>query len=75
MPFQKCVLIPSEYYEKNVKYKIETNKTIMGRKNTDKQKPIKKKSNVQRSKQMGKKKLIRYVLNQMAKKRKTNSPH
>ena len=48
---------------------------MMDRKNTDKQKPIKKKkSNVQRSKQMGKKKLIRYVLNQMAKKRRKQIP-
>ena len=75
MPFQKSVLIPSRYYEKNVKNKIETNKNIMDQKNTDKQKPIKKKkSNVKRSKQMGKKKSIRYVLNQMAKKRRKQIP-
>ena len=46
----------------------------MGQKNTDKQKLIKKKSNVQSSKQTGKKKLIRYVLNQMAKKRRKQIP-
>ena len=48
---------------------------MMAQKNTDKQKLIKKKkSNVHRSKQMGKKKLIRYVLNQMAKKRRKQIP-
>ena len=76
MPFQKNMLIPSKYYEKNVKKsKIETNKNMTDWKNTDKQKPIKKKKfNVQRSKQMGKKKLIRYVLNQRAKKRRKQIP-
>ena len=64
-----------KYYEKNVKDKIETNKSMRDQKNTDKQKLIKKKkSNVQRSKQMGKKKSIRYVLNQMAKKRRKQNP-
>ena len=48
---------------------------MMARKNTDKQKPLKKKkSNVQRSKQAGKKSSIRYVLNQMAKKRRKKIP-
>ena len=48
---------------------------MMDQKNTNKQKLIKKKiSNVQRSKQMGKKKSIRYVLNQMAKKRRKQIP-
>ena len=75
MPFQKSVLIPSEYYEKNVKNKIKTNRNMMAQKNTDKQKLLKKKkSNVQRSKQAGKKSLIRYVLNQMAKKRRKKIP-
>ena len=75
MPFQKSMLIPSEYYEKNVKNKIETNRNMMARKNTDKEKPIKKKkSNVQRSKQVSKKSSIRYVLNQMAKKRRKQIP-
>ena len=69
------MLIPSEYYEKNVKNKIETNRNMMARKNTDKEKPIKKKkSNVQRSKQASKKSSIRYVLNQMAKKRRKQIP-
>ena len=75
MPFQKSVLIPSEYYEKNVKNKIKTNRNMMAQKNTDKQKLLKKKkSNVQRSKQAGKKSSIRYVLNQMAKKRRKKFP-
>ena len=75
MPFQKSVLIPSKYYEKNVKNKIKTNRNMTARKNTDKQKLLKKKkSNVQRSKQAGKKLLIRYVLNQMAKKRRKKIP-
>ena len=75
MPFQKSVLIPSEYYEKNVKNKIETNRNMMAQKNTDKEKPIKKKkSNVQRSKQVSKKSSIRYVLNQMAEKRRKQIP-
>ena len=75
MPFQKSVLIPRKYYEKNVKNKIKTNRNMMAQKNTDKQKPLKKKkSNVQRSKQAGKKSSIRYVLNQMAKKRRKKIP-
>ena len=69
------MLIPSKYYEKNVKNKIKTNRNIIAQKNTDKQKPLKKKkSNVQRSKQAGKKSLIRYVLNQMAQKRRKKIP-
>ena len=48
---------------------------MMARKNTDKEKLIKKKkSNVQRSKQASKKSSIRYVLNQMAKKRRKQIP-
>ena len=48
---------------------------MMARKNTDKQKLLKKKkSNVQRSKQAGKKSSIRYVLNQMAKEEKKKIP-
>ena len=48
---------------------------MMAQKNTDKQKLLKKKkSNVQRSKQAGKKSSIRYVLNQMAKKRRKKIP-
>ena len=69
------MLIPSEYYEKNVKNKIETNRNMTARKNTNKEKLIKKKkSNVQRSKQVSKKSSIRYVLNQMAKKRRKQIP-
>ena len=68
-------MIPSKYYEKNVKNKIETNRNMMAQKNTDKEKPIKKKkSNVQRSKQVSKKSSIRYVLNQMAKKKRKQIP-
>ena len=48
---------------------------MTAQKNTNKQKPLKKKkSNVQRSKQAGKKSLIRYVLNQMAKKIRRKIP-